>query len=265
MSSHGNRNGSRPDALGDRMKRYEVAMRMVLPPRLPVILRVDGKAFHTYTRGLERPFSAPLMGAMDAVARRLCEEIDGAQCAYVQSDEISILIHSYKRFTSQPWFGNQVQKVVSVAAGLASAEMTAQSLAIFGEVRPACFDARLMVLPEGDVVNCFIWRQQDAIRNSVQMLARSLFSHKECHKKSVAELKPMCASAGQPWEDLDTRKQRGRLLLKKKVDNGETQTHIVREDAPVVGVRRVQWMMVDPTPLFQEDRAVIEDLLQTEE
>lgn len=83
------------DPLGDRMKGYEVACRTALPKRMPVIIRVDGKAFHSYTRGLKRPFDEHFIGAMDDVARALCSEIHGAVLAYVQSDEVSILVHNW--------------------------------------------------------------------------------------------------------------------------------------------------------------------------
>lgn len=96
------------DSLGDRMKGYEQAARVRLPMRMPVILRIDGRAFHTYTRDCDKPFDTKLMAAMDDVALRLCEEVQGAQIAYVQSDEISILVHNYKRLQSQAWFDNQV-------------------------------------------------------------------------------------------------------------------------------------------------------------
>lgn len=92
------------------MKGYEVASRTTLPGRLPVIIRVDGKAFHTYTRGCKRPFDDRLSDVMVSTATKLCDEIQGAQLAYTQSDEISVLVHGYKKFKSQTWFDNQVQK-----------------------------------------------------------------------------------------------------------------------------------------------------------
>ena len=101
------------DSLGDRMKRYERAFKYVLPPRMPVIIRVDGRAFHTLTRGLDQPFDMSFIRLMDKVAVALCKEIQGAQLAYVQSDEISVLVHCYKRFESQGWFNNELQKMVS--------------------------------------------------------------------------------------------------------------------------------------------------------
>jgi len=162
------------DSLGDRMKGYEKDFRTKLPDRFPVIMRVDGRAFHTWTRGCEKPFDETLIGAMNDCAISLCKEIQGAQVAYVQSDEISILIHGYKRFNSETWFGNQVQKMCSVAAGITSVAMSFESMKMFGRYKVAHFDARVFIVPESDVVNYFLWRQNDWTRNSVQMLARSL-------------------------------------------------------------------------------------------
>lgn len=116
------------DSLGDRMNGYEQASRAALPARLPVIVRLDGKAFHTWTRGLERPFCAPFIDAMNGAARVLCSEMQGAALAYVQSDEISVLLHNYRRLTSSAWFDNEIQKIVSVSASIAAATVTAASL-----------------------------------------------------------------------------------------------------------------------------------------
>lgn len=201
------------DSLGDRMKRYESASRTVLPPRMPTIIRVDGKAFHTWTRGMQRPFDERLIGWMNDVALTLCHEIQGAQLAYIQSDEISILLHDYKRFESQAWFDKQVQKMVSVAAAIAASRMT--YLATESKWRrEAYFDARAWVLPETEVTNYFLWRQNDAVRNSIQMLARSLYSHAECENKCQAELLEMCWQKGQNWNDLKTHLKRGRCTVR---------------------------------------------------
>jgi tRNA(His) guanylyltransferase len=226
-------------SLGDRMKAYECAARTTLPGRLPVIIRVDGKAFHTYTKACEKPFDSRLVAAMNQVAIDLCKHVQGAQIAYVQSDEVSVLVHGYKTFESQPWFDNQVQKMVSVSAAVASATMTAQSQSIFGELKPAYFDSRVFVLPEADVRNYFLWRQQDTIRNSKQMLARSLFSHKECDKKNGTQLEEMCLAKGQPWGDLDAWKRHGRCVSRKTYEQN--------------GVVRSRWEVDLDTPLFSQD------------
>ena len=203
-------------SLGDRMKKYERAFKFSLPQRMPVIIRIDGKAFHAYTRGIPS-FSQDLREVMDITVLELCEQIQGAQFAYVQSDEISILIHTYKRFTSQGWFDNGLQKITSVSAAIAAATFTANSGRFADSssgLKPAYFDSRAFVLPESDVNNYFIWRQQDWHRNSVQMLARTLYSHKECYKKNNSELQEMCFQKGKNWNDLPLHDKRGRCIVK---------------------------------------------------
>jgi tRNA(His) 5'-end guanylyltransferase len=236
------------DALGDRMKGYEDAFRLSFPLRLPVILRVDGRAFHSYTSGLERPFDARFCAAMDAVAQGLCEQIQGAVLAYVQSDEISILLHNYRRLQSQSWFANNVQKMVSVAAGIASTTMTTISPTVFGGIKGAVFDARAFLVPEAEVTNYFLWRQNDATRNSIQMLARSLASHKECHDLGQKELQELCFQRGHNWDDLPTYQKRGRCAI--------------RETFLLDGVPRHRWVIDRDIPIFKgESRDYVERLL----
>lgn len=210
------------------MKAYENASRFQLPPRLPIIVRVDGKAFHTWTRGLRRPYDPTLVSAMDTVCLKLANEMDGAVLGYVQSDEISILLHTYKTFQTAPWFGGGLQKIASVAAGIASATLTAESYLVHGQMNPAVFDGRAFAVPEHDVCNYFLWRQQDAIRNSVQMLARTLFSHKDCHKKNTGHLRRLCREAGHEWADMPEGWRQGRAVMKGPPDDlGRTRWQVL--------------------------------------
>lgn len=207
------------DALGNRMKGYEQASRCVLPLRMPVVIRVDGKCFHSYTRGLARPFDKNLVRVMNSAALELCLELQGARLAYVQSDEISVLLHNYSRLETSAWFDNQIQKMVSVAASVAAARVTVDSFALFdGDYKMAHFDARAFVLPEAEVTNYFLWRQNDASRNSIQMLAQSLYSHRELHGKSQADLHEMCFRKGRNWNDLPTSLRRGRCAVRVERD-----------------------------------------------
>lgn len=270
-------------SLGDRIKKYETASKQVLPQRMPVILRVDGKAFHTYTKGLKKvpgmPCDANLEEVMNITAIKLCEEIQGAQMAYVQSDEISILIHGYKKLTSQGWFDNKLMKMVSVSAAIASATFTMESWRIWSPLpkkvpahptpefycqqmlglKPAYFDSRAFVLPESDVCNYFIWRQQDATRNSVQMLARSLYSHKECNNKNGSQLQEMTFQKGRNWNDEPTSFKRGRCIVKMLED--------IRVPVPPVGtfVARSRWAVDAEIPIFTSDREYVDKFLVTEE
>src|SRR5271168_5041143 len=115
-------NSSRRDALGDRMKRYEGATRFSLPRRTYTIIRIDGRAFHTWTRGLAKPYDAHFMFLMDKTAEALCAAISGAQFAYVQSDEISVLAVDFLDINTEPWFDGNIQKWASVGASIASTE-----------------------------------------------------------------------------------------------------------------------------------------------
>lgn len=201
------------DSLGDRMKNYEDVWRQVLPKRMPVIIRLDGKAFHTYTKNLEKPFSQPMMAAMNEVALSVMDQVQGATFGYTQSDEISILVLNNQKLDSESWFGNNIQKMVSVAASVASVEMTLLSPTIFkGETRPALFDARAFVLPPEEVCNYFLWRQRDWNRNSIQMLARSMFSQKDLQGKKTNDLHEMCWRNGQNWGTLHSHIKAGRML-----------------------------------------------------
>lgn len=261
------------DTLGDRMKSYELAFRVVLPRRLPVVIRIDGKAFHTYTAKCQRPFDPRLGDAMVGVAKKLCEEVQGVQLAYTQSDEISLLVHSYKKLNTSAWFDNQVQKMASVAASIASAHFTAESWKIWatqgqegptlGTLKPAVFDARCFVLPEADVCNYFLWRQQDASRNSIQMLARSLYSHKECTDKNASELQEMCFKEGKNWNDLATRWKRGVCVINERGNKPLNPKQDGSDGLPCY--TKVGWWPDYEIPVFSQDRTYIERHLVLEE
>jgi tRNA(His) guanylyltransferase len=172
--------------IGTRMKEnYEDRYRIKLTRRMPVILRLDGKAFHTLTRGMERPFDDNFQKAMQYVAIGLCQECQGAKCAYVQSDEISILLTDFDALQTEAWFDYNLQKMVSVAAGWASVLFSRWTK------KRAVFDCRAFNVPKEEVCNYFIWRQQDWIRNSIQMLAHAHYSHKELHKKNTKDMHEM--------------------------------------------------------------------------
>lgn len=262
------------DSLGDRMKNYyESVYKIRLPRRMPMILRVDGKAFHTYTRGCKKPFDKALSDLMDETAKYLCENIQDAQLAYVQSDEINIFVHDYKSLAAEAYFDKEIQKICSIASGMASAKFTMDSWKIFDPGDPngdvdskslsyqklAVFDTRCFVLPENELCNYFIWRQQDATRNSIQMQARALYSHSECNNKNQSDLQEMIHQKGQNWNDTPTGFKRGRCIYKKEVvipvtgDFGsEGATQIVRP----------QWTIDQEIPIFTADRNFIERHLE---
>lgn len=195
-------------ALGDRMKAYEATTRYVLPRRAQTILRVDGRAFHSYLRGAAKPFDEEFMADMDAVAEALCREISGAAFAYTQSDEISVLLTDFGSLGTEPWFGGVIAKQLSIAASLATA--------VLNERRPgrrALFDARVFTIADPvEVANYFLWRQRDAVRNSISMAAQSVFSHKRLHGVSSGGMQELLwAEKGINWNDYPDGCKRGRV------------------------------------------------------
>ena len=244
------------DSLGDRMKSYEDSFRNYLPMRMPVIIRIDGKAFHSYTKGCKKPVDEALVNAMNETAIYLCKNIQGAQLAYVQSDEISLLLVNYQTIDTQSWFENNLQKMASVSASMAAAMFTSLSPSIFdGNMKLATFDSRVFVLPKEDVCNYFIWRQQDATRNSVQMLARSLYSHKECNNKNNSELQEICWQKGHNWNDCPTSQKRGRCIVKQKVL--KQTDYCDKQTGQVLTVERSVWAVDNEIPVFSDDRMYI--------
>ena len=284
------------DKIGLRMKEnYESRSRTFLTRRTPVIIRLDGKAFHTYTRGLEKPFDEGLIEDMQETAKFLCENIQGAKCAYTQSDEISILLTDYDNLETDAWFDYNVQKMTSISASLATAKFNQLRLRrsllknqenfyaeldldikiandkggrknksralqsnqkVFNEVDLANFDSRVFNIPKEEVVNYFIWRQQDAVRNSIQMLAQSLYSHKELHKKNTKQLQEMCFQKGHNWNDLHFSKKRGSLIVKNTYYDGKLRpgSFFPGEDTVI----RTKWEVVD-TPFFSKKRVAIKE------
>ena len=159
------------ERLGNRMKEnYEDRFRFKLTRRTPVIMRLDGRAFHTLTRGMDKPFDLKFIEAMNNTARKLLDELQGAKCAYIQSDEISILFSDFDKLTTSAWFDYNIQKMCSIASGIASVEFTK----LLGKT--GIFDCRVFNIPKEEVTNYFLWRIRDWKRNSINMYARSLFT-----------------------------------------------------------------------------------------
>lgn len=250
------------DALGDRMKSYyESRTKQFLMRKTNTIIRIDGKAFHTYTKGLERPFDRDLMADMDETAKYLCQNISGVKLAFVQSDEISLLLTDYDSILMEPWFDNNVQKICSVSASMATNAFNHQRLLrckfpVYAEdltkMKKAEFDSRVFQIPQqGEVINYFIWRQQDTTRNSIQAVAQYLYSQKELQGKNVNELQDMIFKKGVNWNDYDIDCKRGRLIYKECYYLDETNLDSVRS----------RWVKHSNLPIFTEDRTVISSLI----
>lgn len=214
------------DLLGNRMKeQYEDRTRYFVPRRTYTILRLDGKAFHTYTKGLQKPFDAGLMEDMDAAIIALLYNIQGVVFAYTQSDEISILLTDFEKPTTSAWFDGNIQKMSSVASSVMTAHFNQarhwrhfEHEDTFDTFKLAYFDCRVFTIPDRtEVMNYFRWRQQDCIRNSVSMVAQSNFSHKELHGKSQSDMHDMLHNKGVNWAtDFTDGEKNGRLIVKEK-------------------------------------------------
>lgn len=228
----------------DRMKHYEDQHRHVLPPKQYTIIRVDGRAFHTLTRNMERPFDSFFIEAMDAAAIALCNEIQGAQFGYTQSDEISVLLTDFGSM-QEHWFGGVVQKMCSIAAVAASNAFNARIPAI--AVRHmAQFDARVFTVPDrAEAINYFLWRQADCHRNAVSMIAEANFSSKQLLGRPVPERIDMLAKKGVLVDAFPLGARLGRTVVKETFEGPVTFT---RKDTGVEHTEiaiRSRWVVAD--------------------
>ena len=273
------------DSLGDRMKQYEGIPKISLMRRNPAIIRIDGKAFHTFTRGFQRPFDDILIESMQDTMKYLCENIQGCKLGYYQSDEISLLITDYETINTAAWFDYQVQKMCSIAASMATLAFNRVFSKVFykwgnenlpdwdmgGTNKPvdekliklcntyesasekgAMFDARCFSIPKEEVCNYFIWRQQDATRNSIQMVGQANFSHKELQNKSCDEIQDMLMTQKDTnWNDFDTVKKRGSCCTK-------TVKHTIVDIQTGEQKERLIWEIDKNIPIFTQDRNYIE-------
>jgi tRNA(His) 5'-end guanylyltransferase len=195
---------------------------------MPVILRLDGKCFHSLTRKCRKPFDDGFGKLMIYTANHLMSNIQGAKFAYVQSDEISLLLTDFDRLTTDAWFDYNLQKIVSISASYASTFFTSQwdTLAIF--------DSRAFNVPKEEVTNYFIWRQQDWFRNSIQMLSQSYFSTKQLHKKNTSDMHEMLHSKGVNWANLDDRWKNGTSIVKSEEETAVADNIIFTKNRKVI-------------------------------
>jgi tRNA(His) 5'-end guanylyltransferase len=187
------------DSLGDRMKNfYENPARHYLTRRTPVIIRLDGRAFHTLTREFKKPYDLDFIDTMTAAVKCTFEQIQGCKMAYVQSDEVSFVLTDYDTLTTEAWFGYNKSKVESIAASIMSVYFN--MMASFPICKPPVFDARAFNIPESEVANYFLWRAKDWHRNSIQMLAQATFSHAELQGRSIQDCLAMLDQAEKHWD-----------------------------------------------------------------
>lgn len=230
------------DLFGSRMKAYEVEFKHFLPKKNFFVLRVDMKSGHSYLKYAKRPFDQHVVEAMNRTAEVLCREVQGSICAFTQSDEISVLFTDLGSQNSQTWLGGVIQKIASVSAARASVYFSESYVNSYGQ--SAVFDSRVFSIADPyEVVNYFLWRQRDAIRNSIQMTAQANFSHKALIGKSCAELLEMLSEQKDVWwNELPAEYRMGRLT--KRIEYVSTNELYVRNNGPFEPVVRSKWETV---------------------
>ena len=264
--------------LDTRMKCYEYVTRTYLTRRTPAIIRLDGKAFHTFTKGFSKPFDDIMVQTMQDTMKFLCDNIEGCVLGYTQSDEITLILIDYKKLTTEAWFSYNIQKMCSIASSMATlafnlyyrynvSTMCKSTLEnspystkkiLIGEGIDGCdyklalFDARVFNVPKEEVNNCLLWRQQDATRNSVEALAQSLYPQRELEHISTKKLQDkMFTEKGVNWNDLPTHLKRGSCCVKQKINK------------PIPGtdemVERSQWVVDLNIPIFSQNVNYVND------
>ncbi|MGN0246939.1 MAG: tRNA(His) guanylyltransferase Thg1 family protein [Lachnospiraceae bacterium] len=270
---------NKKDSLGDRMKTYENVTRTHLTRRMPVIIRNDGKAFHSFTRGLKKPFDDVLVKSMQETMKYLCENIQGCVLGYTQSDEITLVLVDYQNRESDAWFDNNIQKMVSVSASMATIsfyhnfrqnminwhdnnvgkivdddkDMVDYSKILVDRTNGyAMFDSRAFNIPKEEVVNCLIWRQIDATRNSILSVGYANFSQKQLHGKKCDEIQDMLfVEKGINWNDYPTTLKRGSCCIKKPCT-------VDTKEGPVI---RNKWVIDNEIPIFTQDKEYVNKLV----
>lgn len=274
--------------LAARMKDfYENPAKTQLLRRMPVAIRLDGKAFHTFTRGFQKPFDPVLMDTMQRTMKYLCENIQGCIFGYTQSDEITLILTDYQKLTSEAWFNYEVQKMASVSASMATVAFnkyfseniikynSTHDPLIEGNKRlieryvnaaekGAMFDARCFNIPKEEVTNLIYWRQLDATRNSIQMVGQACFSHAELKDKTCNDIQDMLMTqCGINWNDFTIPCKRGTACIKieEKETIKEPNVYFREQIGERIIVRR-KWKIDYEIPIFKgADRDYIDKLI----
>lgn len=251
-------------SLGDRMKGYEGVSRHYLIKRMPVIIRIDGKNFHSFTKGFKKPFDDILVKVMQDTTLELCERVEGCVMGYTQSDEISLVLCDYHKLDTEAWFGNNLWKLCSVSASIATSAFNKYfrnaSIGVSEKyerrIDKANFDSRAFNIPREEVCNYLIWRQKDAVRNSVQSTAQAHFSHKRLEGVACDKALDMLkAEKGVVWEEYPLHLQRGSCCIKSPVILNEgTDNEIIRN----------KWGIDLKIPVFSDNRDYVEKRIDFE-
>lgn len=264
-------------SLEKRMKEYEQVSRTFLTRRVPVMIRIDGKAFHSFTRGMKRPFDPLLRDTMEKTMKYLCQNIQGCVFGFTQSDEITLVLTDYATISTDAWFSYNVQKMSSVAASMATSAFNRYFYeAVSSQMEfpdawnddleylckleskyfQAMFDARAFSIPKEEVCNNLIWRQQDATRNSIASVGQSYFSQKELQGKTRNQIQEMLfTNKGVNWNDFATRYKRGSCCYR---ETKKEEMEDPRMPGKQIQVERRVWVIDSNPPIFSQDRNFIE-------
>lgn len=274
--------------LAARMKDfYENPAKTQLLRRMPVAIRIDGKAFHTFTRGFQKPFDPVLMDAMQRTMKYLCENIQGCVFGYTQSDEITLILTDYQKLTSEAWFNYEVQKMTSISASMATVAFNkyfSENIIKYNSTydplieenkrlieryvnaaeKGAMFDARCFNIPKEEVTNLIYWRQLDATRNSIQMVGQAHFSHAKLKDKTCNDIQDMLMTqCGINWNNFTIPCKRGTACIKTE------EKEIIKEPNVYLGeqigermIVRRKWKIDYEIPIFKgEGRNYIDKLI----
>lgn len=274
--------------LAARMKNfYENPAKTQLLRRVPVAIRIDGKAFHTFTRGFQKPFDPVLMDAMQRTMKYLCENIQGCIFGYTQSDEITLILTDYQKLTSEAWFNYEVQKMASISASMATVAFNkyfSENIIKYNSTydplieenkrlieryvnaaeKGAMFDARCFNIPKEEVTNLIYWRQLDAMRNSIQMVGQAHFSHAKLKDKTCNDIQDMLmVQYGINWNTFTIPCKRGTACIKteEKETIKEPNVYFGEQIGERIIVRR-KWKIDYEIPIFKgADRDYIDKLV----
>jgi tRNA(His) 5'-end guanylyltransferase len=274
--------------LAARMKDfYENPAKTQLLRRMPVAIRLDGKAFHTFTRGFQKPFDPVLMDTMQRTMKYLCENIQGCVFGYTQSDEITLILTDYQKLTSEAWFNYEVQKMASISASMATVAFNkyfSENIIKYNSTydplveenkrlieryvnaaeKGAIFDARCFNIPKEEVTNLIYWRQLDATRNSIQMVGQAHFSHAELKDKTCSDIQDMLMTQyGINWNVFTIPCKRGTACIKveEKETIKEPNVYFGEQIGERIIVRR-KWKIDYEIPIFKgADRDYIDKLI----
>lgn len=265
---------NKKDSLGDRMKGYENKTRIYLEPKTPVIIRLDGRAFHTITQGFDKPFDAVMTACMEQTLKKLCESVSGVLLGYTQSDEITLLLGDWANSDTQMFFNGNILKIASITASAATLAFNKALIAEIEKLKAAgedascyekayntnaMFDSRCFNVPFSEVVNSLLWRQQDAIRNSKQAVAQANYSARALHGLNCDELvEKLKDELGIVWSDFPIYQQRGTLCERVEVTEEITYTIKRTQEQKKAIVTRNKWVLNHEMPLFSEMRESIE-------